>query len=503
MKKTWMIITILVFSMYMVQSFALNIEVQTPVLKPAESGGIFVTLINTENTEIKDISVNLITPSNFLVNTQNPVYISSLSKGETTTVYFYVSVPRGVEERDYRFEVDVTYKRDYTEETKEKIFYVTVMGTPDFYVIPENTTLAPEKEKSVKLIVANKGTGKGKECSLYLFPSKGLSPVGGGKYYIGDILPGEERNVLVKIYSPEVPEGVYPLFGEIVCTGGGEIYKQNVTLSFFVEGSPDLGFSNVLTTPNEIRPGDRYVRIYTMVFNSGEETAKNVKIYLETKFPFEDSWSNCNSVFVGMLRPGEARRVVFVVNVNKHAKARKYEIPVKITWKGPKSKEHMKTENITIEVKPRPVFEVKAITTELFTGRTGEIKIQVKNIGEEKAEDVKVTAIKSTYQPFEYIKKTDTIGELSPGENGTAVLKISVDKDAVEKEYSITLQIRAIGDREAGDNNVYVINKAIKVRVIKEKETHKRIVLVTCLFILGVGIAGWWKRRKRKQKQRK
>ncbi len=470
---------------------AISVELQPVVAVPGERADIFITIVNTQNMEIKDIYVTLHAPNGFVVKTDNPVYVSSLSQGEATSVYFSLLVPKGAEERSYRAEVSVKYRKGYSEEEEEKTFYITVRGVPDFYLSSDASVLEEGKENRVKVVVTNRGSGKAEECSLYAIPSMAISPVGSGKYFLGDMPPGASRTLYLELYARELPRGIYVLPLEVVCIGSGGVYTQNVTLSFLLSGKADLSIANVITSPDEIRPGDRYVKIMATIFNSGEETAKDVKVELNVSSPFEDSWSNCNRIFVGMLKPGDARKLVFVVNIDEHAKSGKYKVPLIIFWKDPDGEEHVSRSFIEIEIKPKPIFKVEALSNLLYAGETGKIKIRVKNIGGEKAEDVKVTAIKSSSLPFDYPKKSDTVGELYPGESGEAVIIASVDKDAVEKEYSITLQIRAIGDREKGDDNVYVVQKSIKVKVVRKTHAEKTLFFVLafsacCVFAFAV-----------------
>ncbi|MBW9223664.1 hypothetical protein KKP90_03670, partial [Methanothermococcus sp. SCGC AD-155-E23] len=115
-------------------------------------------------------------------------------------------------------------------------------------------------------------------------------------------------------------------------------------------------------------------------------------------------------------------------------------------------------------------------------------------VGNEKAGSVRISAIRNSAQPFDYPRKSDTIGTLNPGENGTGAIVLSVDRDAVPKEYLVTLEIRAIGDREKGDDNVYVTQKSIKVKVEREGDGIPLIVLGVIGLLIVVGIIYYLRR---------
>jgi len=67
--------------------------------------------------------------------------------------------------------------------------------------------------------------------------------------------------------------------------------------------------------------------------------------------------------------------------------------------------------------------------------------------------------------PFDYDVKSDFVGNLEIGDAGEAILKFDVKKDAVPKVYPLGIEIRCTGDREIGDDTVYIFNKELKVEV--------------------------------------
>jgi hypothetical protein len=57
------------------------------------------------------------------------------------------------------------------------------------------------------------------------------------------------------------------------------------------------------------------------------------------------------------------------------------------------------------------------------------------------------------------------VGNLKVGEEREAILKFDVDEKASSKVYSQGIEIRCTGDRDLGDDNVYIFDKQIPLEV--------------------------------------
>ena len=260
-----------------------------------------------------------------------------------------------------------------------------------------------------------------------------------------------------------------------------------------------MGISNVITSPKEIKPGNTYVRIDTTITNNGHGEAKDIKVHLKTEYPFKDSWSNANYKDIGTLSGSESKEVSFTIDVDKNAPPKHYKIPVEIEYLDIFNKKHNITKTIDVYIKPKPIIEIIPEEYTVKAGTENTVLIHVKNVGNEKAENVKVSAIKNSAQPFDYPTKSDTVGTLEPGENGTGAIVIDVDKNAVAKDYIITVEIRAVGDRDEGDDNVYITQKSIKVKVENNSISYLPIEIGLIVILVVVGL--YYYKRKNKNEQ--
>ena len=100
------------------------------------------------------------------------------------------------------------------------------------------------------------------------------------------------------------------------------------------------------------------------------------------------------------------------------------------------------------------------------------MEVVLKNVGEEKAESVDVRVVKQSSQPFEMDVRSAYIGQLLPGEEGTAVFLIHANSDAEIKTHNLNLAIRAKGDSENGDSNVYTFSDSASVEITDKSENN-------------------------------
>jgi len=127
------------------------------------------------------------------------------------------------------------------------------------------------------------------------------------------------------------------------------------------------------------------------------------------------------------------------------------------------------------------------------------VYIRVKNTGGEQAENVIIEGTVKADQPFTLSKRSDYIGTLDPGKEGEGVLELGIASNALPKDYTIQVRIRAVGDKESGDDNVYVFEESITVPVeenIRTKSNLKIVGVVVGILVAIVVLWTYWRRKK-------
>jgi len=120
-------------------------------------------------------------------------------------------------------------------------------------------------------------------------------------------------------------------------------------------------------------------------------------------------------------------------------------------------------------------------------GGNVKIYLTIANNGEEKAEAITVEAIERSEQPFDFTSKNDYIGVLEPGQKAEVVLATDVKSAAEEKTYQLNLRIRAVGDKEKQDLDVYLFQKNIDIPIEKSVSTIIIAVVIGLIVVLLIG----------------
>ncbi|ASJ16007.1 hypothetical protein A3L04_02400 [Thermococcus chitonophagus] len=532
------------------------------VVHPGEDFTIEVTLKNEGADTAKDVKGEFIIgelgKDVFLPRSSNLFYVRFVDPGWYTTQEFKVHVNEDAKTGTYTFKLKLTYYSGNSNKqmTQEFVFSTTVIRERAAFIEIENVTLNPEKIEpgmtfKMTLTLKNVGEGYAKGLRVKIIPvevlvkreiqkvdlsqlsslpipqSKQLSenlqsainqligemamermpaflPIGEDNVrYDGIILPNQTVKITFTLKANDrLENNVYPLKISLtyLSSPDDKEFSDERIVGIDVTGTEMIVISKISTSPARILPGTSDVEVSFSVENVGSGEARYILIKPLPKYPFELSETSDQIINIGTLRQGDSAQASFKIDVDKNAKPGRYEIPLLVTYKDPVGR----FKNITlmipiiIEEKPNIVIEKVEFKPEPVQGKDVEIYITVKNIGGEKAESVVIEGVVRSSQPFTLVKRTDYIGTLEPNQTGEGVITLTVDKDAVPKVYNVLIRIRAVGDRDRGDDNVYIFEHTIKIPVkenIEEKERLKNLAILAGALAIIVTIAIYLKRR--------
>ncbi len=272
--------------------------------------------------------------------------------------------------------------------------------------------------------------------------------------------------------------------------------KKNV--SEFVLGT-------LTTSPTRLVSDTDEASLSFSLENIGDADAENVKVQLQLPDGFTPTYSYSDRYNIGTIAGGGSGTATFYVDIGEDVKGGSYDSNLMIDYKDADDKDNeYKTVvmPITIPVKNKPKFSIESVTTDPQVIRQGDsvnLKLILKNVGGEKAESVSIRAFKDSSQPFDFDEKSDFVGTLKPGEEGEAMLKLAVGKDASPKKYILDLEIRSIYASE-----VVVQEKQITVEV--QNGEKKSLLggngitgLLVVAVIVSVGLAVYYGMRKGKK----
>jgi len=287
-----------------------------------------------------------------------------------------------------------------------------------------------------------------------------------GQWYKNDKPIGGER--IVRFYMPVKKEGII------------------------------MGIGGVTTTPSEVRSGDDFVTINANIENSGEKDAKAVEVKLTTPTGFKPSYSDNNRKWIGRINAGDNQKATFFIDINDSIKKGTYNFKYFINYRDLDDNTYNKTVTIPFLVKSHPYFKITNVEGVGTIGKSTKLKVTIKNIGEESAEAVDVRMLKQNSQPFNFDVRSDYIGEIKPGQEGTAIFNIDVTNDAELKKYNLQLILRSKGDSDEGDDNIYTYTRSINFDVTKKSInwimwTGIGAIIIVILYILLKGNNKKWK----------
>ncbi|USH00267.1 hypothetical protein K1720_01975 [Thermococcus argininiproducens] len=322
--------------------------------------------------------------------------------------------------------------------------------------------------------------------------------------YVNEIKPNEEKVLEFRLKSDErLENGVYPLkiSIEYLSTPNDEKLSDERIIGVNILGKEHIIVSKISTSPTRVLPGTNNVEVTFEVENIGSGSARYVILKPMPNDPFELSETSEQIINLGTLRQGDSAKTSFKINVKENTKGGTYEIPVKIEYKDASGESKEELIKIPVIVKEKPKIEIEGVRFDKspIQGEDIRVYIRLKNTGGEQAENVVIEGVVKADQPFTLPKRSDYVGTLDPGQEGEGVLELGIDRNAIPKEYTIQIRIRAVGDKESGDDNVYVFEKSITIPV--EENIKARNTLRIAGVIVGIltAIVILWTYRRRKK----
>ncbi len=316
---------------------------------------------------------------------------------------------------------------------------------------------------------------------------------------------GKVWNVKFKIkVKSDAPPGKYTLQliikkydenGNLLVT-----YTRDIVIDVKKEGS-DVVLGTITTDPYEIRVGDDFVNVNIQVSNIGHKLAKGVSVYLgEVKGVFEHKYATDYKKYIPVLNPLQSQFITYQFEVKENASPGIYKVPYTLVWKDEDDNSYTRKGYINIKIKGKPIFIVAKSEGQAKIGGEGKLYVQIKNVGYEKAEDVRVRLILDSSLPLKTEQRSQFIGDLKPGETKLAVFPIEVSRFANENNYSLVVQITGKGDTDENDDRIYTYYRNAEFTV-KGKEPNKYYYLVYALGVIVVLYGVWLVFRKFKSKK--
>jgi len=271
----------------------------------------------------------------------------------------------------------------------------------------------------------------------------------------------------------------------------------------------DFVVGALVTSPEKLIADTDEAKLSVDIDNIGDGNAENVKVRLILPESvagegFKASYAYSDEDSLGTIQKDSGKTANFYVDVGENIKDGVYTAKLELTYKDENDANNTyrtKTLDLKIPIKPAPYLVAESAKTTpeiLVAGSKAEIRITVGNTGNKKAESVSLRVFKDASQPFDFSEKSDFIGKLEPGENGDAVLKVTVDKNAAAKKYLLDVELRGIDEK----NNVVIFRRTVPITVSPETKGSPilgTILLGGLVVVLGAVAAGYYLKNGRKK----
>ncbi|MGB8217474.1 MAG: CARDB domain-containing protein [Candidatus Methanoperedens sp.] len=261
----------------------------------------------------------------------------------------------------------------------------------------------------------------------------------------------------------------------------------------------DFVVGALVTSPDKLIADTQAATLSVNIDNIGKSNAENVKVKLIVPPGFKPTYSYSDEASLGIIEMGGSKKADFYVDTDENLKEGDYSAKLEITYRDVNDEANtyrMKNLTLDIPIKPAPYLVVDSVTTtpeKLMPGNKAEFRLNVANNGTEKAESVSLRVFKDASQPFEFDEKSDFVGKLEPGENGDAVLKVTVDTNAVAKKYLLDVELRGIDDK----NNVVIFRRTVPITVYPVTNSTPPLAAMGIFVVVGAVVAGYyWKKKK-------
>jgi|APHM01.1.fsa_nt_gi S-layer domain len=297
--------------------------------------------------------------------------------------------------------------------------------------------------------IVNNGTLSAEGVSAEIVDSYpfSLKPDRQRSYELGRVTPGEEYQISTDILvAQEASEGSHNLKVRLSKDGFSRIVEIPVEVQ---SDDIDLNLANLRTTPDELRPDTEDNKLTVSIVNNGDKDAENVVLDLEFPEFIEERSSFSTRQSLGNLKSGRSKQAEFFFDTSEDAPSGSFEVDSSITYTEDDSTADIeKEQSFNVFMSGKPQYEVVNTSSDLEIGQQSEVRVTVRNTGNEESTSTRIRVLDSSDLPFSYRSSSQFVGTLEPGQQGQAVFRVTPESNAVEKEYLLDFEIRGVKDTE-------------------------------------------------------
>jgi hypothetical protein len=256
----------------------------------------------------------------------------------------------------------------------------------------------------------------------------------------------------------------------------------------------DLIIGGLKSTPSIISPDLEDMKLELFIENIGGGDANFVRGKLLLPKGVSSSNSYSDLINLGTIESGAGKMAEFFLDTDRNLPSGPQIGILVLDYKSEIKTTQQRLEFL-LPVKGTPLFEIdlSSASGELIPGGSGKLRINIKNVGEEKGEETSVRVFENSDHPFDFDEKTNFIGNLDKDESGTAIFSFNIDENSHSNKYIIKVQIRTVDN-----GNVIVSEYSVPIKVKPAQKTNFTpiLLLIIPIILIVVLIFLFSKRRK-------
>lgn len=279
--------------------------------------------------------------------------------------------------------------------------------------------------------------------------------------------------------AEDTPEDEYDL--QFTLEDNKDDYEDEFEIQTTFENA-ELIIADVKSEPPIISADQEDIKLTLKVDNIGTGDANSIVAKLELPQGFSPSSSFSDTANAGVVKAKESTDMVFFIDTEKAIGSGTYQGTLSIRYE---TENELETKNLQFDLplKGRPIYTItssRTIPSAVTVAGSGKLQVVVQNIGEELGEETSVRVFENADLPIEFDQKTNLIGSIFPGREGTASFDFTVEEDASAKVYLVKAQVRTVSR-----GNVIVNEHTIPVTIIEqERGAYFGWMLAIALIIL-------------------
>lgn len=304
---------------------------------PGNVSTINLAVMNSGYGTARNVTVNLLSTSNFSVSGTKTFFIGTLNTGASANLAASYIVGSRIQNGTYTIPVAVTYHSDqgtvYTQ-TLNATLSVRIQNPNLVATIAAANpqTLYSGYNQSLTVNIQNLGPGNAKNVTVNIQPSAGVNLLSSvHTFFIGSLGSGQSvnENILIAASNYSGPTASLVASLGYYSSNYQSHFSKNQTLGVSIAQS---SIFQINAGNYSLTAGATSLPIRLKVTNTGNIDAQQIQFSFQSSYPVTPVAS---SFYVANLQPGQSTNVNFTVSVDSHATPGIYPITLYETWRQP------------------------------------------------------------------------------------------------------------------------------------------------------------------------